>query len=81
MLKVTVCIGSSCHLKGSRQIVEQLQALITQHHLENKVELAGAFCMGNCVGGVNVKVGEEQYSLQPEHTKEFFEQSILGRVT
>ena len=26
-MKVTICIGSSCHLKGSRQIVERLQAL------------------------------------------------------
>ena len=27
-MKITVCIGSSCHVKGSRQVVEQLQELI-----------------------------------------------------
>ena len=46
MIKVTICIGSSCHLKGSRQVVEKLQALITENNLDEKVELSGTFCMG-----------------------------------
>ena len=29
-MKVTVCIGSSCHIKGSRPVVEKLQELIAQ---------------------------------------------------
>ena len=28
-MKITICIGSSCHIKGSRQVVEQLQALVS----------------------------------------------------
>ena len=46
MLKITVCIGSSCHIKGSRQVVEQLQYLIAENKLGDKVELGGTFCMG-----------------------------------
>ena len=38
-MKVTVCIGSSCHIKGSRQVVEELQYLIAQNGLKDKVEL------------------------------------------
>lgn len=38
-MKVIICIGSSCHLKGSRQVVEKLQALVKENHLEDKVEL------------------------------------------
>ena len=53
-MKITVCIGSSCHVKGSRSVVEQLQALIAQHALGDKVELAGTFCMGHCQQGVCV---------------------------
>ena len=48
-MKVIICIGSSCHLKGSRQVVEKLQALVKENHLEDKVELGGTFCMGDCV--------------------------------
>ena len=51
-MKITICIGSSCHLKGSRQIVEQLQYLVAENNLKDKVELSGTFCMGNCVNGV-----------------------------
>ncbi|HAS78464.1 MAG TPA: hypothetical protein DCS38_01805, partial [Ruminococcus sp.] len=47
-MKVTICIGSSCHLKGSRQVVEKLQALIAENNLDEKVELSGTFCMGKC---------------------------------
>ena len=77
-MKVTICIGSSCHLKGSRQIVEQLQYLVKENGLDDKVELGGTFCMGNCVNGVNVTVDEKLYSLSPETTKEFFEKEILA---
>ena len=42
-MKVTVCIGSSCHLKGSRQIVETFRDLISQNDLGGNVELAAAF--------------------------------------
>ena len=47
-MKITVCIGSSCHIKGSRQVVEQLQELIREKDLGDRVELAGTFCMGQC---------------------------------
>ena len=58
MKKVVVCIGSSCHLKGSRQVVEELQKLIDQNNLKEEVELAGTFCMGNCQKGVSVKIND-----------------------
>ena len=79
-MKITICIGSSCHLKGSRQIVEQLQRLVAQHQLADKVELAGQFCMGNCQQGVCVTVDGETFSLSPETTREFFENTILPRL-
>lgn len=44
-MKITICIGSSCHLKGSRQIVEELQRLVAEGGLKDKIELAGKFCM------------------------------------
>lgn len=80
MLKVTVCIGSSCHLKGSRQVVEDLQNLIAENNLKEKVELGGTFCMGKCQKGVCVTVGEEFFSVSPETVKEFFAKEILSRV-
>ena len=79
-MKVTVCIGSSCHIKGSRQVVEQLQYLIGEHGLGDKVELGGTFCMGKCQQGVCVNVDDEFHSVTPENVAEFFENSIKARV-
>lgn len=79
-MKVTVCIGSSCHIKGSRQVVEQLQELVKKNSLSDKVELAGTFCMGECQKGVCVKVDDEFFSVTPEGTEEFFNKNVLARV-
>ena len=80
MIKITVCIGSSCHIKGSRQVVEQLQELIAEHNLGEKVELGGTFCMGKCQMGVCVTVDGEFYSVTPDSVGEFFEKEILAKV-
>ncbi len=80
MVKVTVCIGSSCHIKGSRQVVETLQTLIAEKKVGDKVDLGGTFCMGKCQQGVCVTVGEEFFSVTPDSASEFFEKEILARV-
>jgi len=79
-MKITICIGSSCHLKGSRQIVEELQRLVAQNSLSDKIELAGQFCMGNCQNGVCVTVDGVPFSLTPETTRSFFEKDVLPRL-
>ena len=80
MLTITVCIGSSCHIKGSRQVVEQLQYLIAENKLGDKVELGGTFCMGKCQQGVCVTVNDAFYSVTPDTVEEFFAKEILSKV-
>ena len=79
-MKVTVCIGSSCHIKGSRQVVEQLQYLISENNLGDKVELGGTFCLGRCQEGVCVTVDDEFHSVTPETVNEFFENNVKAKV-
>ncbi len=79
-MKVTVCIGSSCHIKGSRQVVEGLQYHINESGLGDKVELGGTFCMGKCQQGVCVTVDDRFYSVTPEDVKDFFEKEIKAKV-
>lgn len=79
-MKVTVCIGSSCHIKGSRQVVERLQYLIHENSLGDKVDLGGTFCMGQCQKGVCVTVDDEFYSVTPDTVNEFFENQIKANV-
>lgn len=79
-MKITVCIGSSCHIKGSRQVVEQLQYLIAENSLKDQVELAGTFCMGKCQQGVCVTVDDAFHSVTPETVKAFFEENVLKKL-
>lgn len=79
-MKVTVCIGSSCHIKGSRQVVEELQRLIAANNLGDKVELSGTFCMGRCQEGVCVAADDEFFSVSPDNVDEFFEKNVLARI-
>ncbi|MBQ7809629.1 MAG: NAD(P)H-dependent oxidoreductase subunit E [Clostridia bacterium] len=79
-MKVTVCIGSSCHIKGSRKVVEGIQNLISENNLSDKVELAGTFCLGKCQQGVCVTVDDAFFSVTPETVGDFFAENILAKV-
>ena len=79
-MKITVCIGSSCHIKGSRPVVEQLQNLIAEHQLGDKVELGGTFCMGQCQKGVCVTVNDAFYSVTPDEVTDFFSKEVLEKL-
>lgn len=79
-MNVTVCIGSSCHIKGSHAVVEQLQDLIAKKNLDDSVKLSGTFCMGKCQQGVCVTVDGEFFSVSPESAASFFEKEIEGRM-
>ena len=45
MLTVTICIGSSCYVRGSDKIAETFEKMIDQNDLNDQVELVGSFCM------------------------------------
>ena len=79
-MKVTICIGSSCHLKGSRRVIEKFQELISRHNLSDEVELVGTFCMGHCQEGVCVTVDDKFYSVSPENVESFFEKEIKCKI-
>ena len=79
---IQICVGSSCHLKGSQDIVELLQKAITEYHLENEVTLAGSFCIGACNRvGVTVQVDDDVHTgVTKENFKEFFKENVLDRI-
>lgn len=79
-MKITVCIGSSCHIKGSRLVVEKLQALISENNVGDKVELGGTFCLGECQKGVCVTVDDVFYSVTPDGVDEFFAENVLAKL-
>lgn len=79
-MKITVCIGSSCHVKGARLVVERLQQLVAEHQLGGRVTIGGTFCMGNCAEGVCVTADDKMYSVTPETTDSFFSDEVLSQL-
>ncbi len=79
---IQICVGSSCHLKGSAEIVELFQKAVEEYRLETEVTLAGSFCIGKCNRiGVTVQVDDEVYTgLTKEDFKEFFNDKVLAVV-
>ncbi|MBQ8163406.1 MAG: NAD(P)H-dependent oxidoreductase subunit E [Clostridia bacterium] len=79
MLIVQVCVGSSCHLKGSAEIVELLEQAIKDNNLDDEVVLVGSFCIGKCNRiGVTVQVDDDIHvGITRENFKEFFNEKIL----
>ena len=81
-MKVTVCIGSSCHLKGSQEIVELLQNAVEEYKIEDDVVLSGSFCIGKCNRvGVTVQVNDDVHvGITRENFRDFFKTNILDVI-
>ena len=78
MVTVTVCVGSSCHLKGARDVIVRFDELLTTHGLKGEVELKGSFCMERCGEGVNWQIDDEPLtSASSEDAVETFRKRIL----
>ena len=77
---IQICVGSSCHLKGSAEIVELLNEAVKEHRLEDEITLAGSFCIGKCNRqGVTVQVDDEIHvGVTKETFKEFFNDKVLA---
>ena len=79
---IQICVGSSCHLKGSPEIVELLQKAVAEHQLEDEITLAGSFCIGKCNRvGVTVQVDDDIHTgITKENFKEFFKEKVLDVI-
>ena len=78
MTTVTVCVGSSCHVKGARQVIMRFDELLTKHGLKDRVTLQGSFCMERCGEGINWQIEEEPLtSASAEEAVEVFRKRIV----
>ena len=78
MKNLSVCIGSSCHLKGSYNVVQTFQQMIEENGLHDQIDMKATFCMKHCQNsGVSVRVDDEYYSVSPETARKFFEEHVM----
>lgn len=78
---IQICVGSSCHLKNSREIIELFRYAIDEYKLEDDVTLAGSFCIGKCSGeGVTVQFDDDIQSVTKENFKDIFQKYVLNQI-
>ena len=81
VLKITICVGSSCSVRGSDELAAKLEECIERENASDRVELVGSFCMGECSRGVSIKVGDTQYrEIKPDHAETFFHDAVLPHI-
>lgn len=80
MLTVNVCIGSSCHLKGSYEVLQTFQKRMEEEPAKGKVDLKAQFCMKQCEKGVSVAIDDQTYSVSPDTADVFFTETIIPKL-
>jgi len=78
MNEVIICVGSSCHLKGSEKVIEIFKEEIGKNNLKN-VKISGSFCQGNCTEGVNIEINNQKIAaVNKENAREIFKKHLLS---
>ena len=81
MLKINVCIGSACHLKGSYNVINSLQQLIEEYKVEDQAEVDAIFCLGHCTEAVSVQIDDgEIVGVSGSSVREFFLTRVLPAI-
>ncbi|MEL7623649.1 MAG: (2Fe-2S) ferredoxin domain-containing protein [Clostridiales bacterium] len=75
-MMIKICVGSSCHIKGSAQVIEAFRQAVAERpeSEQNEIQLGGSFCMGECQKGVNVSIdGVIYHQVTPEQVPQIME--------
>ena len=77
-MNIYICVGSSCHLKGSYNIINLMKEALEKNGLTDKVNVSAAFCPGRCTDGVTIKVDDEIITgVSPDNFNEIFDKYVL----
>lgn len=79
---IQICVGSSCCLKGSYEIVELAKKYVEENNLDTEIALCGGFCVGKCNRiGVTITIDDQIYSgISKENFPTFFKEHVLDVV-
>ena len=78
-MKIEICVGSSCHVRGSYEVVKNVEAFVKNQELEQEIELKGYFCMGHCTEGVSIKIEGSIFQVSEETVIECLEEKLRER--
>jgi NADH:ubiquinone oxidoreductase subunit E len=78
---IAVCVGTSCYLKGSYNLLQRLLELAKEHNVQDRVSIGATFCLERCSQGPNIRINDEVVSGATEDKiKEIFEKQVLAKI-
>ncbi|MDR0597786.1 MAG: (2Fe-2S) ferredoxin domain-containing protein [Treponema sp.] len=81
MLELTVCIGSSCHIKGAYNVIQTFQQIIEERSLHGRIAFKSSFCQKQCQNpGVAVSVNGVIHQVTAESSGEFFVREVSAKL-
>jgi len=75
-MEIKVCVGSACHLKGSYEVIEEIQNYIKTNKLENDIQLKASFCLGQCTKNVSILFDNDLDSVNKTNVIEKIEERV-----
>ena len=75
-MEIKVCVGSACHLKGSYEVIEEIQNYIKTNKLENDIQLKASFCLGQCTKNVSILFDNDLDSVNKTDVIEKIEERV-----
>lgn len=74
---IYVCMGSSCHLKGSYEVVKKLEEIKGRG---TNIEIFGHLCFGQCSRGVCVEIdGKIFFGVNPQNIEEIINKVLESK--
>lgn len=78
---IYLCMGSACHQRGVYDVLPILRRLVSEYHLDTRVELKGSFCLGPCTNGIVAKYRDELFTdISTGSVVQIFTSKILPRI-
>lgn len=77
MIKITVCMGSSCFSRGNAVNADLIRQFVASHNLEDKIRVEGCLCEGKCKQGPNVTINGKSFSqVSPEGLEDLLKKEL-----
>jgi NADH:ubiquinone oxidoreductase subunit E len=59
--EITICLGSSCFVRGNNETLKVIKEYLKNNKLENKVYFHGNHCFAKCSEGPILKINDKIY--------------------
>lgn len=83
-MHLLVCGGTGCQASDSEKVIDNLQALVKKHKLDNEVQIVTTGCFGFCAKGPIVKVHPDNVfyvEVKPEDAEDIINEHVIkGRI-